>query len=62
MKNTVKKIHSWMERNLEEPFLKAEMARAEPSEKTNGLSTGVQFTAAAGLAVLVCWVVASAIK
>ncbi|MCL6479263.1 MAG: hypothetical protein K6T65_12790 [Peptococcaceae bacterium] len=62
MKDVVKKIHSWMERNLEEPFLKAEMARAEPSEKSNGLSRGVQYTAAVGLVVLVCWVVASAVK
>lgn len=62
MSNKAAKFHLWMERNLQDPFLEAEMARARPMEKGNGVSTGVYFAAAVGLVTMVCWVVATAVR
>lgn len=62
MKNNVVKLHSWMERNLEKPFVRAEMVRAQASEKDDRLSAGVQYTAVAGLMALVCWMVVVVVR
>lgn len=61
LKNLALKVHSWMEKNLEEPFFEAEMKRAVPSEKRDGASTAIHFSVAAGLVLMVCWLYASVI-
>lgn len=53
------KIHHWMEQNLEDPFVRAEMARAEPTGKTSGASTVVYVSVALGLVTMICWLFAS---
>ncbi len=62
LKKLVMKITSWMERNLEEPLVKAEMARAAPARKKNGAATVVHLFVAAGLVVMICWLFFSAIR
>ena len=49
------KIHSWMERNLEDPFFKAEVARAIPSKERDGATTAIHVFIAAALMMMVCW-------
>lgn len=61
MKNLLEKISTWMERNLEEPFFKAEMARAVPSRQGDGTSTAVHVSVAAGLVIMVCWLLSSVV-
>lgn len=55
MKSLVVKINSWMERNLEAPFFKAEMARAVPSKERDGATTAIHVFIAAALVMMVCW-------
>lgn len=59
LKNMALKVHSWMVKNLEEPFLKAEMAKAVPSEKRNGTATAIHITVAGVLVLIVCWLFTS---
>lgn len=60
--NNLVRLHSWMEQNLERPFVRAEMVRAEASKKDDRLSAGVQYTAVAGLMALVCWMVSVVVR
>jgi len=62
LRNKAVKFHLWMERNLQDSFLKAEMERARPMEKRNGASTGVCFITAVGLVAMVCWIAATAVR
>ncbi|MFZ5595721.1 MAG: hypothetical protein ACOY31_01755 [Bacillota bacterium] len=55
------KLHAWMERNLERPFVEAEMLRAEPTEKSGRLSSFAHLAAAAGMIVMVCWLTTLAV-
>lgn len=61
MKTLAKQVHSWMERNLEEPLLKAEMVRARPSANKDGASTVVYVSVATGLVLMVCWLFVSVV-
>ncbi|MCL6610459.1 MAG: hypothetical protein K6T66_02840 [Peptococcaceae bacterium] len=60
MKNLAEKIGPWMERNLEDPLFRAEMARAVPSKDKDGVSTAVQISVAAVLVIMTCWLFLSA--
>lgn len=44
-----------MERNLEDPFFKAEMTRATPSKERDGTTTAIHISIAAALVMMVCW-------
>ncbi|MHB8918008.1 MAG: hypothetical protein ACYC4H_08285 [Desulfocucumaceae bacterium] len=61
MKSLVVKIHSWMERNLEDPFFKAEMARATPSKERDGATTAIHISIAAALVMMVCWLLVTVV-
>ncbi|HBV99287.1 MAG: hypothetical protein JL50_06475 [Peptococcaceae bacterium BICA1-7] len=56
------RLQVWMEKNLEEPFFKAEMARAESSGQDNPAAAKIQFFAAAGIILTVCCLVVSAVR
>jgi hypothetical protein len=56
------RFHQWMVKNLQEPFFEAEMARAESSGHTNPAAAKIQFFAAAGIILSVCWLVVSAVR
>lgn|GEM_PF-3451872 len=62
MRNKAAKFHLWMEKNFQDPFLKAEMERARTMEKRNGASAGVCFVTAVGLVAMVCWIAATALR
>jgi len=62
LENISAKFHSWMERNLEEPFFRAEMVKAEPSGSKNGFSSKIHFSAAAGMILLVAWLIVSVVR
>lgn len=61
MKNLLGRVDAWMRRNLEDPFLKAEMARAVPSRQRDRASTAVHVSVAGGLVIMICWVLFLAI-
>lgn len=61
MKTLGSKVHSWMERNLEEPLFKAEIAKAQPSASKDGTSTVVYISVTASLVLMVCWLFISAV-
>ncbi|MFZ5646239.1 MAG: hypothetical protein ACOY30_01300 [Bacillota bacterium] len=61
MKNAAVKFHAWMERNLEEPFFRAEMARAGMMNK-KGIAVKGRYAAMTGLLVIVGLIVVSALK
>lgn len=61
MKKLALKFNSWMERNLEEPFVRAEMARAVPTGGRDRTSTAIHLTVAAGLVLMVCWLFVSVV-
>jgi len=61
LSNKAAKFHLWMEKNLQDSFFKAEMVRAQPMVKRNGVCAGVCYLSAAGLVAMVCWVVATAV-
>lgn len=56
------RLQVWMEKNLEEPFFKAEMARAESSGQDNPAAAKVHFFAAAGIILSVCWLIVAAVR
>lgn len=62
MKKTAAKLHAWMEKNLEEPLLRAEMARAEASDKSGGAIGAGRCAAVAGLLIAFGLIVALVTK
>lgn len=51
-----------MERSLEEPLFRAEMARAEIAGRKNGIARESRYAAGAGLLILIGLIIVAAVR